>query len=465
LAAIIFILALISAVFVPLASSLIDTQRANTEINELRTIYTAIVGDPKSITFGYLGDVGDYPSSLLDLVQSPGLAGWNGPYLNNARIDSGILYDQFGGAIEYFQPSPPAVPASPIDQLVLISKGLDRSSTNTASNPNLRANFSGTLPSSSSYATAVSNVDNIVYPVFTDNPSVLSYQSLGQVNFNLRDFDEAAPVNGIVQGCPGLYDIVITSVPRGTNEAYITYSPGGAGVDLLQGLYTVQVLVRGSALRIFQEQISVRPGAVLTRDYTLPGVNSILTGKVPLTVVNNTSQSFFAILADASSLAGVVPASSTVTVSVTPCALVQVETASVAGGGGGGGDDNNQDDNNQGDNNNQGGDDNNEGGGGNKKGGGTTITNFDFFMMPDLAITKTYSNGTPAMATLTVTNSGSNNTVAVYDAGLLVGTASRRGNRRVKTFSLKSGDSITVRNENNSILDTFTLSGSITKNY
>jgi hypothetical protein len=103
IAAALFILALMAAVFAPLASGLIDTNRSNAELDTLRAIYTAIVGDPKSNTFGYLGDVGDYPSSLIDLVQSPGLPGWNGPYLSNVRIENGILYDQFGGAIEYFQ--------------------------------------------------------------------------------------------------------------------------------------------------------------------------------------------------------------------------------------------------------------------------------------------------------------------------------------------------------------------------
>jgi hypothetical protein len=418
--AVVFILALIATVFAPLASSLIDAQRANAELEELRAIYEAITGDPKSNQFGYLGDVGDYPSSLLDLVQSPGLPGWNGPYLNDVRIDSGILYDRFGGALEYFQPAPPAVPASPVDQLALISKGLDRSSTNTASNSNVRANFNGTLPSNSGYASAVSNVDNIAYPAFTDNSSVLSYQSLGQVNFNIRNLDEAANVNGVVPGCPGFYNIVITSVPRSSNEAYMTYNPGGASVDLLQGLYNVQISVAGSPRPILQEQISVRPSVTLTRDYTLPGVNSSLTGTVTLTVVNNTS-SFLAVLADGNA-SGVTAAGGTGAMSVTPCSLMQVLN-------------------------------------------GINTGNYDYFIMPNLAVTKTYANSPPAMDTLTVTNSGLHNTVAVYDAGLLVGTVTRRGNRRVKSFSLRDGDLITVRDENNVPLETFALAGSITKNY
>src|SRR5438045_24469 len=106
------VLAIMATLFVPLASGLVDVQRANGETDELKALYTAIVGDPKSNTFGYLGDVGFYPSSLLDLVQKPASnpPGWNGPYLSNVRIDNGILYDQLGGAIESFQPAPPLPP-------------------------------------------------------------------------------------------------------------------------------------------------------------------------------------------------------------------------------------------------------------------------------------------------------------------------------------------------------------------
>ena len=74
------VLAVMASLFVPLASGLVDVQRSNGQTDELKAIYTAIVGDPKSNTFGYLGDVGFFPSSLLDLVQRPAWnpPGWNG---------------------------------------------------------------------------------------------------------------------------------------------------------------------------------------------------------------------------------------------------------------------------------------------------------------------------------------------------------------------------------------------------
>ena len=100
LVAVIFMLALMATILVPLAEGFIDVQRSNTEGDELKGIYAAIVGDPNSNIFGYLGDVGSFPLSLMDLVQQPASnpPGWNGPYISNVRIDivSSMLYDTFG---------------------------------------------------------------------------------------------------------------------------------------------------------------------------------------------------------------------------------------------------------------------------------------------------------------------------------------------------------------------------------
>ena len=77
---VIVVLAIMATIFVPLASGLVDAERASTETNELLAIYKGIVGDPKSNIYGYLGDVGDYPASLKDLIIPPVPAnGWNGP--------------------------------------------------------------------------------------------------------------------------------------------------------------------------------------------------------------------------------------------------------------------------------------------------------------------------------------------------------------------------------------------------
>src|SRR5207237_10128088 len=135
-----------------------------------QAIYQGIVDDQRSNTFGYLGDVGDYPARLSDLISpSPVPAGWNGPYIQDARIENSIVYDRFGGPIEYFRPTSPPVPSAPLDQLALISRGPDRTSTNTAADPNKSSNFTGLSAANSGYGNAINNVDNVVYPRFTDN--------------------------------------------------------------------------------------------------------------------------------------------------------------------------------------------------------------------------------------------------------------------------------------------------------
>jgi hypothetical protein len=417
-----FILALIAAVFLPLASGFLNGERATSMTAELRTIYSAILGDPQSNTFGYLGDVGEYPTQLLDLVSpSPVPAGWNGPYLTNVRIESDVLHDQFGAAIEYFRPGPPPVPAVPLDQLVLISKGPDRQSSNTSSNPNQSSTFTGTDPSGSTYAEEPANRDNVVYPKILDIPELANYQALGIVAFNIRDFDEYSAVNGFAAGCPALYDISISSIPRGTNEAYLTYSPGGASVDLLQGLYRVEVRLTGSDFPVWQEQIAVRPGTAIIRDLSLPGVKSDLFATVTLTIVNNSGNAV--VVKEYGSPVGLtIINGATTTRTVHRCARISVETF-------------------------------------------LTAETIDTFIMPNVSFTKRYSSSPPTMVDLTVTNDGPSNTIAVYDDGLLAGTVGRRGNRRVKVFSIRSGNTITVRDENNVLLETFLLAGATTKNY
>lgn len=425
------VLVIMATLFVPLASGLVDVQRTNGQTDELKTIYTAIVGDPKSNTFGYLGDVGFYPSSLLDLIQRPASnpPGWNGPYLANVRIEKGILYDQLGGAVEYFQPAPPLPPTVVTDQLALISKGPDRGSTNTAANPNQSSSFNGTLPSNSGYGSAISNADNIVYPAFTDNTNLVNYQSLGTVVFNINDFDENTVVANSVNfmpGCAGVYDIIISSLthpaPSDPNEVYMTYAPGGASVDLLQGNYLAKVMISGSRYALWQEQISVQPGKTLTRNLWLPGVNSSgLLSTVGLTISNNSGailqpQQYGSILG----VPIISPGSGTPL--ARRCARINIQN---------------------------------------------TLTGaiIDSFIMPNFPYTKRYVNGSPTLFTLTVTNT-SINAVAIYDDGILTGTVGMRGNKRAKSFSIKSGDVITIRDDNNTLVEpAFAMTGNITKNY
>src|SRR2546427_4189021 len=85
-----------------LADYTIKTEQRNRDIALLADVYRGITGDPAKETFGYLGDVGSYPTNLIDLIQSPGATGWNGPYLSYPYVSGSTLYDPYGSPLEYF---------------------------------------------------------------------------------------------------------------------------------------------------------------------------------------------------------------------------------------------------------------------------------------------------------------------------------------------------------------------------
>src|SRR6266850_1124739 len=401
------IVAILTAVFAGLGASLLDTKRANTTENDLANIYSAIAGDPKLNTYGYLGDVGDYPSSLADLISpSPVPPGWNGPYLSDARLEANVLYDAFGSPIEYFQPGPGALPASPTDQLALISRGPDRSSTNTADNPNQRSAFGGVLPSDPAYAAASGNADNVAWPHFTDNLKLLDYQSLGRLSVNILSFDDAPNLSSWLPACPNYYDVVLVSVSRNANEAYVNYNPGGASFDLLQGLYVLKVFTSGSTTPIWQEQIAIRPGDSVNRNISLPGVNSSLSATVQLKFFNDLADPL-QFYQGATSL-GTVNAGSNNDMgafSANRCSRIIVQD---------------------------------------------TSTNLlaDAYIQPYAPSPIKRRYNTQPACSMTFANQ-SFNTVAIYSDSLLIGTVGKRGNKRVKSFTVRAGDELTFKNQDN----------------
>ena len=239
-----FVVSIMAGFLVPLASSLMDANRGAQTQAELARMYRAVVGSPDRRTHGYVGDVGAFPDSLMDLVEKPVAdpPGWNGPYLTDVRIVSGSLYDSYGAPIEcyYLRDSSTSVPAK-ADRFAVISRGPDRTSTNTSATPNICNTFTGTLPSGA-YAGGAGNADNVVYPRFTDNGGLLDYQHVGRLSISILNFDQNANINSMVPGCPHLYTITVTSVTRGTNDTFsMPYSPGDNSLDLPQGVYTVRV--------------------------------------------------------------------------------------------------------------------------------------------------------------------------------------------------------------------------------
>src|SRR5207244_2129438 len=210
-----------------------------TEASELGDIYRAIIGDPSRDQFGYLGDVGDYPHTLADLLSAPeGAAGWHGPYVTDALLSGVSFYDPFGTPIDYFLKLAPGSP----DKLAIISKGPDHASSNAASNPNDSTQFTAPYPSDgATYLIAGGNADNIAYPDFSSTVAPLDYENAGGLKYNIVNKDTNVLANSVVDACPLLYKLVVTSHTRGSADTItLGYSPALTD-NFVQGLYDVAV--------------------------------------------------------------------------------------------------------------------------------------------------------------------------------------------------------------------------------
>ena len=93
---VITVMAALAAVAVPRINDFITNSKIAASKNEMLQIRAAISGTPdrtaggRYVDRGYIGDVGEVPSSLTDLTTKPGAVpvydyftrtGWNGPYL------------------------------------------------------------------------------------------------------------------------------------------------------------------------------------------------------------------------------------------------------------------------------------------------------------------------------------------------------------------------------------------------
>lgn len=279
------VVALLLGLLAPMAFQLFTAERSTAIQTEVQTIYRAIVGDPKQGVFGFVGDVGSFPTNLLDLIVAPaGKPGWKGPYLQNPRIENGILLDTFGRPYEYFLQ---AITSGP-DHFAIISRGPDGLSTNAAANPNRHGVFVGPTPLDATYFSTGGNPDNVVFPQPTDgNPNALDIETEGGVAFNILNFDANPKLNAFVPACPGLFTIAPTSIPRGQMEPGfpLAFKPG-LRFNLTQGQYRVDLTPKSMAATSWSETITVLPASTLTRTINLTGLDSSGTPLFTLTVVN-----------------------------------------------------------------------------------------------------------------------------------------------------------------------------------
>lgn len=411
---VVFVVGIMMAVLAPLGAELMDADRSSRTQDELARIYTAIVGNPAAGTFGYLADVGDYPASLLDLVQNPGLTGWEGPYLTDVHIEGNILYDLFGSPYEYYNPTSLV---NVKDQLVIISRGPDRASTfnNTGSpNPNQRANFNGTDPTGN-YIGGSGNSDNIVYPRFLDNPGLKEYESLGTFSLDIMTIDYNASLPGRMPGCPGMFRVTITPVTRPADYIQFDYSSGAsATVDLLQGAYKVRVSSTTPAnSEIWTETVSIPANGRVKRSLTAPALVNTLAPTYSLTVFNNTGDQIRVWEFLTALSAGLNSGANATYANINGCAQITVRMNA----------------------------------------GAKTGQLLDSFVYPNSGnYTIRYHT---SVFNATVTNqAGVNQYVVAYKNNQLLGIVADRGNRRSKTFpNIKQNDSLTFYDGQGGSLD------------
>ena len=397
--------------------SIRDTQR-KADSTRLARVYRAIVGDPSKDTFGYLGDVGDYPTTLKDLFESPGVVGWNGPYLSDDFFSGSTVNDSYGSPMEYYLKLAPGA----TDELTIISKGPDHGSSNTASNANDRTQFSSPYPSDgATYTNGAGNADNLAYPDFSTSPTTaVDYQNVGTLDYDLVNKD-ANQGGAIVGACPQLYSLVVTSRSRGASDTMtLPYTPGVTS-SLPQGLYDISILSVQALSDYLSESVAIYSGRTSSRRIRVENIDSNSTPTFSITLNNRLSSGGIQFKRFGSNVGGVVAAGSQTTVSgVKACGVFTAVTSP----------------------------------------GGVTI---DTWVNP--WANSTHTTGSIS-SSLTVTNANggglaSRRQIQVYDDGVLVGTVYQR--KTVVFSNMYNGSTIVVKDQPGTAqIDSFTMPSAAT---
>jgi hypothetical protein len=392
-----------------LMSRVVQVQQIDAVTAEEEAIYRGIVGDQKD-TFGFLGDVGDYPNSLADLVVDPGLAGWNGPYVLDPRFANGTLLDPWNQPYEEYL----ADNGAGSDQLAIISRGPDGQSTNTSTTPNVASTFAGGLPPTDpAYFSHPKNADNRVFPTpNAGHADALNVNTTSTLALNIQNFDQNPAANAFVPACPNLYNVTVTSISRGTDDVPASGYAPGFQVLLPQGTYRVSVYsVLQPNTVLVNDRFPIYAAVPITRAYNLTGLDSSGTDLFVLTVTDNSPSQDIDVFSFTTKL-GTVNHLTTKTFTPHGCAAIKVYKA------------------------------------------GQTTNPINSYTMPLGNFT---DNEYTSASTLTVTNHQAV-PVNVYDNGVLIGSV---GNGKTVTFNknLFAGDVITIKNQKTgALLQTLTLS-------
>lgn len=320
------VLAIIVTFLAPSAFQMLTTARQGGSQVEIETIYRAILGDQIN-TFGYYGDVGEFPVSLMDLVRDPGgtSGSWKGPYLNvpAGSIASGALLDAFGNPFEYYLLD--NVTNLP-DRLAVISRGPDGSSTNTSTTPNSWTTFAGTLPTAATYLAQTGNADNLVFPPIdsTNNDLLLQRSSLGTYAPTVTNFDSNAAVNAAVTACPALFTMKLTSVARGSSDVRTELLSPASSFDLQQGAWQVSITSPIATGPVLSQTINVLPNQAFSPLIALSGLNSAGTATFTLSIFHATGVGLDVFISNVKS-ATVAANNATTNYTVAGCAPIRLQ--------------------------------------------------------------------------------------------------------------------------------------------
>ena len=319
------VLAAIASYLAPTAFDALNAARGSGSEIELRSIREAIVGNQRT-TFGYYGDVGEFPDSLLDLVRDPGSKpGWRGPYLHVpvASISGSSLLDPFGNPFEYYL----LENVNNLQhRLALVSRGRDGRSTNTSATPATWISFAGTLPTVNGYLAGSGNADNVVFPPIdsANNDALLATSTVGVYAPTITNVDSNPAVNTAVSACPGLFTLTLASTSR-TADVRIERLGPVFSFELQQGSWQATITSPLASGPVMAQTVTVLPGQALSPSFALSGINSAGTAPFTLSVFNNNVGVGLDVFVSNVKQATVAANNATTTYSVPGCAPVRVQ--------------------------------------------------------------------------------------------------------------------------------------------
>lgn len=226
------VVAIVSTMAIDLLTGSVEEERFTETVNEMKNIRDALIGNPDALDlgsrtrFGYLGDVGDLPTTaqgLAALLTLPtGVSsyafsstanygiGWNGPYVQVSDPGTSIINDAFGTAYVYTNDG--------INPPTLVSRGADA----TAGGTGLDQDITITLSTELTFATVDGYILNNGAP-FSGTATIELYQPDGDGDLLTDSVSIDSTSSGHFQFTSVPFGIrsVKVSIPDNTNPSAV----------------------------------------------------------------------------------------------------------------------------------------------------------------------------------------------------------------------------------------------------